>query len=49
LSRKGLETIIGELAPTEPKAKQAKPEDFIDHRFVSQLEKEGLFKNVTVK
>ena len=49
LSRKGLETIIGELAPTEPKAKQAKPEDFIDHRFVSQLEKEGLFKNVMVK
>jgi ABC-type nitrate/sulfonate/bicarbonate transport system substrate-binding protein len=49
LSRKGLETIIGELASTEPKAKQAKPEDFIDHRFVSQLEKEGLFKNVMVK
>jgi len=49
LSRKGLETIIGELAPTEPRAKQAKPEDFIDHRFVSQLEKEGFFKSVSVK
>jgi len=45
VSRKGLETIIAELAPTEPKAKQAKPEDFIDHRFVSQLEKEGFYKN----
>jgi hypothetical protein len=49
LSRKGLEMIIGELAPTEPKAKQAKPEDFIDHRFVSQLEMEGFFKNAALK
>lgn len=44
VSRKGLETILGELAPTEPKAKTAKPDDFVDHRFVSQLEKEGFFK-----
>jgi len=44
VSRKGLETIIAELAPTEPKAKQSKPEDFVDHRFVTQLEKEGFFK-----
>ena len=49
VSRKGLEAIIGELAPTEPKARTARPEDFVDHRFVSQLEKEGLFKNVSVK
>jgi ABC-type nitrate/sulfonate/bicarbonate transport system substrate-binding protein len=46
LSRKGLATIIGELVATEPKAKQAKPEDFVDQRFVAQLEKEGFFKNV---
>jgi NitT/TauT family transport system substrate-binding protein len=44
VSRKGLETVLGELTPTEPKAKQARPEDFIDHRFVAQLEKEGFFK-----
>ena len=49
VSRRGLETIIAELAPTEPKAKQSKPDDFTDHRFVSQLEKEGFYKNVTVK
>jgi ABC-type nitrate/sulfonate/bicarbonate transport system substrate-binding protein len=49
MSRKGIEAILGELAPTEPKAKQAKPEDFIDHRFVSQLDKEGFFKNVSAK
>jgi NitT/TauT family transport system substrate-binding protein len=46
VSRKGMETIIAELTATDPKAKQAKPDDFVDHRFVSQLEKEGFFKNV---
>lgn len=49
VSKKGIEAIIAELAATEPKAKQAKPEDFIDHRFVSQLEKEGFYKNAVVK
>jgi len=48
-SRKGLETIIVEPAPSEPKAKQAKPDDFVDHRFVSQLEMEGFFKNAALK
>ena len=46
VSRKGLETIIAELTPSEPKAKQAKPDDFVDHRFVAQLEKEGFYKNL---
>lgn len=44
VTRKGMETIIGELAPTEPKAKTSKPEDFLDTRFVGQLEKEGFYK-----
>jgi NitT/TauT family transport system substrate-binding protein len=42
--RKGMETIIAELLPTEPKAKTAKPEDFLDTRFVGQLEREGFYK-----
>jgi hypothetical protein len=46
VSKKGVEAIIGELAPTEPKAKTAKADDFIDHRFVGQLEREGFFKAV---
>ncbi len=44
VTRKGLETIIGELIPTEPRAKSAKPEDFLDTRFVAQLEKDGFYK-----
>jgi len=47
VSKKGIEAIIGELTATEPKAKQAKPDDFVDHRFVAQLEKEGFFKTVS--
>jgi NitT/TauT family transport system substrate-binding protein len=43
-TKKGLETIISELASTEAKGKQAKPDDFLDTRFVSQLEKEGFYK-----
>lgn len=44
VTRKGMETIVAELLPTEPKAKTAKPEDFLDTRFVAQLEKEGFYK-----
>jgi hypothetical protein len=39
-----MDTIIGELLATEPKAKTAKPEDFLDTRFVAQLEKDGFYK-----
>ncbi len=46
VSRKGLETILAELAENEPKARQAKPEDFLDLRFVAHLEKEGLFQKL---
>jgi len=44
VTRKGMETIIAELSPTEPKAKTAKPEDFLDTRFVGQLGREGFYK-----
>ena len=37
----GLKTIIDQLAATNPKAKTAKPEDFIDARFVEELDKSG--------
>lgn len=44
VARKGMETIIAELVATEAKAKTARPDDFLDTRFVSQLEKEGFYK-----
>ena len=49
VSRKGLEAILAEIGEKDPAARSAKPEDFIDMRFVTELEKEGFFKKVAVK
>jgi NitT/TauT family transport system substrate-binding protein len=49
VSRKGIETVIADVGEKEPAAKSAKPEDFIDMRFVAELEKEGFFKKFAVK
>ena len=46
VSRKGIEIILGELAEKEPKARQARPEDFLDARFLDEFEREGLFKKL---
>src|SRR5215468_3787043 len=46
VSKKGMEIILGELAKKEPKAKQARPEDFLDARFLDELEREGVFKKL---
>jgi len=39
VSRKGMESVLAEIADKEPAAKGAKPDDFIDMRFVADLEK----------
>jgi ABC-type nitrate/sulfonate/bicarbonate transport system substrate-binding protein len=49
VSRKGLEMILADLVAEEPKARQARPEDFLDLRFVAQLDKEGFFKKFSRK
>jgi ABC-type nitrate/sulfonate/bicarbonate transport system substrate-binding protein len=49
VSRKGLEMILADLVAEEPKARQARPEDFLDLRFVAQLDKEGFFKKLSSK
>ena len=49
VSRKGLEMILAELAEKDLKARQAKPEDFLDMRFVAELEREGFFKKLREK
>jgi len=46
VSRKGIEAILTEQAEKDPQARQAKPEDFIDMRFMNELEKEGFFKKL---
>jgi ABC-type nitrate/sulfonate/bicarbonate transport system substrate-binding protein len=42
VSRKGLERILADLRAKDPQAKPAQPEDFLDERFLSALETEGL-------
>lgn len=37
----GIKIIIDQLAATNPKAKTAKPQDFIDARFVEEFDKSG--------
>ena len=49
VSRKGMEPIIADVAQTDPQAKSMKPDDFLDMRFVDELEKEGFFKKLAGK
>jgi NitT/TauT family transport system substrate-binding protein len=49
VSRKGIEAVIADVAETAPAAKSAKPDDFLDMRFIAELEKEGFFKKFSVK
>jgi NitT/TauT family transport system substrate-binding protein len=45
----GIQTIIDELAPKNPKAKTARPEDFVDMSFVKKLDDEGYFERLYKK
>jgi NitT/TauT family transport system substrate-binding protein len=49
VSRKAMEAVIADVAEKEPAAKSAKPDAFIDMRFVAALEKDGFFKQFAVK
>ncbi|MGE5217957.1 MAG: ABC transporter substrate-binding protein [Chloroflexota bacterium] len=45
----GMRNAIEEVAQRVPAAKTKKPEDFIDRRFLKELEKEGFFKRLQKK
>jgi len=49
VSRKGMEAVLADVAATDAAAKGAKPEEFMDMRFIAELEKEGFFKKLTTK
>jgi ABC-type nitrate/sulfonate/bicarbonate transport system substrate-binding protein len=42
----GLQNALDDLAKSVPAAKNAKPEQFVDHRFLDNLEKSGLMKEL---
>lgn len=41
VSRKGMEAVLEDIAEKNPAAKNAKPDDFLDMRFVAELDKKG--------
>jgi len=43
---KGMQNALDEVAKTIPAAKNAKPEQFVDLRFLDKLEKSGLLKEL---
>jgi NitT/TauT family transport system substrate-binding protein len=45
----GIKTILEDLAESEPKAKTAKPEDFVDMRFVQELDQVGFIDKLYQK
>ena len=46
LPYKAIETILAQIAATDPRAKDRKAEEFIDPTFYNELEKSGFFKNL---
>jgi NitT/TauT family transport system substrate-binding protein len=49
VNRKAMEAVLVELGDKESAAKAVKAEDFMDMRFVTELEKEGFFKQFAAK
>ncbi len=42
----GLQTILDQLGQKDPKARAAKPQDFVDARFVEGFDKSGFIDNL---
>jgi hypothetical protein len=42
----GVKTILESLAPREPKAKVAKPEQFVDLSIIGELDQTGFIENI---
>ena len=49
VTRKALENVIADVAVSDAAAKNSKPEDFMDMRFVAELDKQGFFKGTGSK
>jgi NitT/TauT family transport system substrate-binding protein len=41
VSRKGMEAVLAEISEKDPRAKTVKPEDYLDMRFVAELDKKA--------
>ena len=41
-----IKTVLEQMAPTEPKARTARPQEFVDGSIITELEQQGFFKQV---
>jgi ABC-type nitrate/sulfonate/bicarbonate transport system substrate-binding protein len=48
-SLEGLKTVLDELAERDPRAKSAKPEQFVDAGFIRELDQSGFIDNLYKK
>ena len=44
-----LQAILDELAPTDQRAKNVKPQDLVDSRYLTDMEKSGFFDQIWAK
>jgi len=49
VTQKAMENVIADVAVSDPTAKNSKPDDFMDMRFVAELDKQGFFKTAGSK
>lgn len=42
----GIKTILDSLAPKDPRAAKARPEDFVDMRFVREFDQSGFIDSL---
>ena len=49
VTRKAIENVIADVAVSDAAGKNSKPEDFMDMRFVAELDKQGFFKGAGSK
>jgi ABC-type nitrate/sulfonate/bicarbonate transport system substrate-binding protein len=45
-TREGIQEVLNQIAPRNPKAKEARPESFYDDRFVKELDNQGFYKQL---
>ena len=49
LKNEALQAILEEVAATDPRAKNVKPQDMIDNSFLNEMEKSGFFDQLWAK
>ena len=48
-SLEGLQTVLNDIAERDPRAKAAKPEQFVDFTFIKELDQSGFIDNLYKK